>query len=182
MRQLTYGRVSLMRLAQTSWSISIKNRYTFQNLAFISRIEKLCDIDKTKGNVFIERSIWSDSNVFARNCSLNGTLSTIEYKLYKRWFEWAETMIHKTMAHIYDAKFVYLRCEPETSMDRTKIRDRTEEREIPIDYMKQIHLRHEEWMNSIPSANRITINVNDIDIKNEALFRDIVRDIVRDIF
>ncbi len=140
--------------------------YTFQNLAFISRIEKLGEIDKSKHNIFIERSIWSDSNVFARNCFLNKTLSDIEYKLYKRWFQWAESTVH-----IDDMKYVYLRCDPEKSLERTKIRDRKEERGIPIKYINQIHLRHDEWMNDIPADTRITIDVNDINIKEEEVFR-----------
>ena len=141
--------------------------YTFQSLAFISRMEKLGEIDTTKNNVFIERSIWSDSNVFARNCFLSGTLSDIEYKLYKRWFQWAETTVK-----IEDMKHVYLRCEPGKSLERTKIRDRKEERGIPIDYMEQIHLRHEEWISTIPSDKRITIDVNDVNIKDEKVFRE----------
>ena len=155
--------------------------YTFQSLAFISRIEKISEIDIARTmsglsasdtcakNIFIERSIWSDSNVFARNCALNGTLTPIEYKLYKRWFTWAENMVKESLK---DAKFVYLRCNPDTSLNRINIRDRKAERGIPKEYITQIHLRHEEWMNDIPEDKRITIDVNDIDIKDPEVFRE----------
>lgn len=116
--------------------------YAFQSLAFISRLEKLAEIEKDK-DVFIERSIWSDSNVFARNCFMQGTLTDIEYKLYKRWFSWAETLVNN---QVKGFKHIYLRCSPETSFERINKRNRTEESKIPIEYIKQIHDRHEEWL------------------------------------
>ena len=65
--------------------------YTFQSIAFISRISKLKEIDNTKEFIFIERSIWADKNVFAKNCFETGCLNDIEYMLYNKWFDCLET-------------------------------------------------------------------------------------------
>lgn len=139
--------------------------YTFQSLAFISRMEKLNEIDLTKTNVFIERSIWSDSNIFARNCFMQGTLSPIEYKLYKRWFEWAE----KSVKFKSDIKYIYLRCSPEVSFERTQIRNRKEESGISLDYLKEIHQRHEEWISELPKESVTVIDAS-VDFKNNDVF------------
>ena len=142
--------------------------YSFQSLAFISRLEKLNEITPGK-DVFIERSIWSDSNVFAKNCYMQGTLVDIEYKLYKRWFSWAETLVNK---QVPDFKHIYLRCSPETSFGRINVRCRKEETGIPIEYISQIHDRHEEWLHD--NTDTITVDVSSDDyLKDEASFEKI---------
>ena len=141
--------------------------YAFQSLAFISRMEKLNDIDLTKKNVFIERSIWSDSNIFARNCFMQGTLSDIEYKLYKRWFVWAENYV-KINGKV---KYIYLRCSPEVSLERTRIRNRKEESGIPIEYLTEIHQRHEEWVSEIPKDSVKIVDAS-VSFKDNKVFSD----------
>lgn len=42
--------------------------------------------------------------------------------------------------------FIYLRAEPKTCMDRMKARDRTEEGGVSIDYLEDLHARHEKWL------------------------------------
>jgi len=43
------------------------------------------------------------------------------------------------MADISKTKVVYLRCSPEKCFDRTKKRQRAEESEIPLAYLRMIH-------------------------------------------
>ena len=62
--------------------------YTFQSFAFLSRAMLLDKIDQKVDIVFIERSIFSDKNIFAKNCYQNGSMSEIEWNLYNKWFEW----------------------------------------------------------------------------------------------
>ena len=142
--------------------------YTFQNLAFISRIEKLNEIDYSRDFVFIERSVWSDCNVFAQNCYEEGTLTEIEYKLYKRWFEWATNniKINGTYSH------VYLRCSPEISADRMKNRGRKEESAVSLDYLRQIHNKHEKWLMTDPNTSIVDATVNYIE--DEEYLKDII--------
>ena len=122
--------------------------YTFQNIAFISKIEKLSEIDYTKNFVFIERSIWSDKNVFAKNCFITQLMNDIEYQVYNTWFDWIERNAKIPPSF----SFIYLRCSPETSYKRVNIRGRTEEKELSLEYLTQIHDRHEEWLDSSSRA------------------------------
>ncbi len=134
-------------------------------------MEKLDDIDFSKKNVFIERSIWSDCNVFARNCLLQSTLSEMEFELYSRWFSWAERQVK-----LDNSIHVYLRCSPETSFARTRTRNRTEESGIPLSYISQIHDRHEEW---VSAGNRRFIEIDaSVDFKQEDVFKQIFNTIV----
>ena len=96
---------------------------------------------------------------------MQGTLSDIEYKLYKRWFNWAETLVKDI-----DYKHVYLKCAPETSFDRTVLRKRKEESNIPLEYITQNHDRHEEWLTG--KENTITIDVSAEDyVKDDDTFK-----------
>lgn len=116
--------------------------YTFQTLAFLSRVERLKNLDQSAYDyIFIERSIFSDREIFAKNCFKNGLMSKLEWELYNAWFGWIEEMLK-----IPNHQILYLRCSPETSYKRTTSRAREEETTISFEYLKQIHERHEDWL------------------------------------
>jgi deoxyadenosine/deoxycytidine kinase len=119
--------------------------YTFQNIAFMSKIKKLAEIDYTKKYVFVERSIWSDKHIFAKNCYLSKLISEIEYQVYNIWFSWIENVCTERL-NPESIRFIYLKCSPETSFFRTNKRGRSEESDIKLDYLAQIHNQHEEWV------------------------------------
>ena len=118
-----------------------KYTYSFQSYAFLSRVMLLDLIDYSKEYVFIERSVYSDKNIFAQNCVQNGTMTEIEWNLYNKWFDW---MVGKLIK--LDYTHIYLKCQPEVSYARLKTRNRPEEQGISLDYITQIHQRHEEWL------------------------------------
>jgi len=117
---------------QNRWS------FTFQMNSFISRIKK---IRETEGIKFVERSVFTDKICFAKNCFKNGKMTKLEYDIYDNWHTWLCDKFE-----IKAKKFIYLRVEPEISLERIKKRSRKEEEGIPLDYLKQIHDLHESWM------------------------------------
>ena len=42
--------------------------------------------------------------------------------------------------------FIYLRAQPQTCMSRMQRRDRSEETGVGIDYLQDLHQRHENWL------------------------------------
>ena len=145
--------------------------YTFQNIAFISRVENLKKIDLTKEYIFIERSIWSDKNVFAKNCYDNDMLSDIEFKLYNKWFE----CLSKTI-EIPDHKFLYLKCPVDVSFERLTKRSRKEENTISLEYLTQIENKHEEWFKDHPNVSVIDATSN---YKDEHVFKEVFGKVVK---
>lgn len=107
--------------------------------------KKLAEIDYTKKYVFVERSIWSDKHIFAKNCYLSKLISEIEYQVYNIWFSWIENVCTERL-NPESIRFIYLKCSPETSFFRTNKRGRPEESDIKLDYLAQIHNQHEEWV------------------------------------
>ena len=58
-------------------------------------------------------------------------MSNIEWKMYNKWFDWlVQDLINKIGE---PAGIIYLRCQPEISYERLKIRSRNEEASVPLD-------------------------------------------------
>jgi len=146
--------------------------YTFQSIAFISRISKLKEIDNTKEFIFIERSIWADKNVFAKNCFETGCLNDIEYMLYNKWFDCLETDLSFDKDKY---SFIYLKCPARVSYERLINRFRAEETNISIEYMESIERQHSEWLDNNEKTIIIDANLN---TKDETVFKGIFERIV----
>ena len=57
--------------------------YTFQSIAFRTRVK---NIENCSPDTIIERSIFTDKNVFAKTCYENGMMNDIEWNDYSEWF------------------------------------------------------------------------------------------------
>ena len=133
---------------QDKWS------YAFQMNSFISRlkvidekIKKICH-DSFDTILFIERSIYTDKNCFARLLYENGKMTQLEYDIYVNWNDWLAEEF-KARADAY----IYLYCDPVTNDLRIKERNRNGESDIPLDYLKKLHEKHEIWMNNEKEKN-----------------------------
>jgi deoxyguanosine kinase len=134
-----------------------KFAYSFQSLAFLSRVKSFQDVDYSKKYVFIERSIYSDKYIFAKNCYESGIMNEIEWNLYNEWFNWMEGMLNLNENRY---KFVYISCEPNTSYNRLLLRNRREENTVSLEYLTQIYNKHEEWLNNKENVIKLDGNVS----------------------
>jgi deoxyadenosine/deoxycytidine kinase len=128
-----------------------RNAYLFQSIAFRSRIKNITGIR----GYFVERSVYTDRNIFAQTCREDGFIGDIEWDDYVSWFDWLTSEFK-----ISPMGFVYLRCEPEVSFERIKKRNRSGEENITLDYLKKLHAKHDEWLMNEKSPVLI-IDVND---------------------
>lgn len=134
---------------QSRWS------FTFQMNSFISRIKTIEDNIRENSINFIERSVTTDKNCFAQNCLESNLISDLEWNIYVKWHKW---LVDKF--NVYPDMIIYLQTTPETCYKRIKKRKREEESEIPIEYLTNLHNKHENWLinnNNIPT---LVINVN----------------------
>jgi len=117
--------------------------YSFQSFAFLSRVKLLEQIEGDSDYIFVERSIWSDKEIFAKNCYEQQIMSEIEWVLYNKWFSWMEKTASPT-----EMSFVYLQTSPTVSKQRMDKRNRQEENSVTLEYLSQIHQKHQEWFNT----------------------------------
>ena len=116
-----------------------KYAFSFQMMAYISRLSILRQSLKSNYRVIIiERSIHTDAAVFAKMLFDNKKIEEIEYNIYMKWF-------HEFIGDLPPIKFVYVRAEPQISLERVIKRGRLGE-EIPLDYLINCHNYHEDWL------------------------------------
>jgi deoxynucleoside kinase len=116
--------------------------YTFQNLAYITRMIKITDAIKSDNDIiFLDRSLGTDKNVFAKMLYDDKILSEIEYNMYNMWCEFYSKHINSN-----DNYIIYLKCTPSIAYDRIKKRGREEEKNITLEYLEKLHKYHEDWL------------------------------------
>ena len=122
--------------------------------AFITRGKLIEETEEGGHTLLMERSVYSDRNVFAKNCYEKGLINEIEWKTYLNWFNW----LSKKLSISGDA-YIYLRTSPEKSYSRIQKRGRGEEKEIPLEYIEEIHRKHEDWLAN-PRKNVLILDGN----------------------
>jgi len=90
-----------------------------------------------------ERSVLSDKHIFALNGHKAGFFNELEWALYNDYFNF---LVDKFHANRMDG-IIYLCADPEICLKRLQKRGRDEEKDaIQLQYLKDIHNRHEEWL------------------------------------
>ena len=117
--------------------------FAFQINALLSRVKKVNDqIKISKKSIhFIERSIFTDKNVFLECNYQNGNINHMEYVIYHQWFNWIlENFNHRPNG------IVYLNTKPETCEQRINTRNRNGEEGIPLEYLITLDKFHNSWL------------------------------------
>lgn len=130
--------------------------YTFQNIAYITRMKRIIDIMQTtsKSIIFMDRSLEGDLNTFTKMLKEDGDIDNLEWSAYKKW----NTMFTDLIGKNIQTRHIYLRCTPEIAYERISKRARNEENSIPFEYIKQLHLYHDNWL--LNNTRSYIIDVN----------------------
>lgn len=118
--------------------------YTFQTYAFLTRLQAVLEYrarNRQDAVHVLERSVYCDRFCFAKNCYEQGLMTPLEWHIYQEWFLW--------LVESYSpmpSGFIYLRTTPEVSYRRLMKRNRPEELGITLDYLKSLHVKHEQWL------------------------------------
>lgn len=117
-----------------------KYAFPFQMMAYISRISMLKEaVKENPGKTIIcERCVMTDKNVFAKMLYDAGNIEEVNYQIYLKWFD-------EFIDEIPISGIVYVKAEPEVSYSRVIKRNREGE-SIPLEYLKQCHQYHEDWL------------------------------------
>jgi len=116
--------------------------YTLETFAMVCRVqEHLKEQENPNLMRIMERSIFSGHYCFAKNDYVNGYMTELEWQVYQQWFDF---LLNKKCK--LPQGFIYLRTEPTVAHARIAKRARTGEDAISLDYITQIHERHEEFL------------------------------------
>ena len=143
-----------------------KYSFHFQMAAYISRVSSIMTYlnDPNIKLIVVERSIWTDKNVFAKMLYEDKKLSEIEFNIYNKWFDEFSKFINSE-------EHIYIRTEPEIAFQRIKKRDRPGE-EIPLEYLTKCHNYHDDWF--MDKSTVLDGNINLPDTTNITKIIDII--------
>jgi deoxyadenosine/deoxycytidine kinase len=116
--------------------------YTMETLAMACRVtEHLKEQQHTNPFRLIERSIYSGHYCFAYNDYQSGFLTDLEWNMYSSWFNFL------IPNHCVPPRgFIYLKVTPEVAHARIQKRSRSGESAIPLEYLQQISMRHDQFL------------------------------------
>lgn len=137
--------------------------YTFETLTLMSRVrEQLHQQTQKTNSQLVERSIYSGYYCFAQNCYEQGFMSTLEWHIYSQWFNFL--LLNKC---IVPQGFIYLRIAPEVAFERIKKRNRSAESTITLEYLQQVHTKHESFLlhkkSTLPHIRKVPVLILECD-------------------
>jgi deoxyadenosine/deoxycytidine kinase len=149
------------------YSDQIKYSFSFQMMAYVSRLKVLRDelkniqLSEDKKTIIItERSLHTDKMVFAKMLYDSGKIEYINYQIYLSWFD---TFSEEFPVH----KIVYVKTCPEKCYSRVHKRSRDGEENIPLDYLINCSKYHNDMLDMSSSEcvcnNQLVLDGN-IDI------------------
>ena len=126
-----------------------KYAFSFQMMAYISRLSKLKNVIAANPNATIitERSIFADKNVFAQMLYDDQKIEEVNYIIYLKWF-------NEFIKETHPNGFIYLEVPPKTCYNRVLKRNRCGET-ISLGYLERCHKYHNNWLSKESNVLRI---------------------------
>ena len=129
--------------------------YSFQNVAYITRMTKIEDtIRQTNCKyIFLDRSLETDKNVFEAMLYDNGDINDIEHSMYNLWYNFYPKYVRASENNLH----IYLKTTPDVCIQRIKKRGRIEENGINLEYLNKLNEYHDKWLLSEDLQNNVLI-------------------------
>ena len=141
---LTRPKAETFNLLDAFYAQPERFAYTFQNYVFVTRmLQNQRSAENWQNPIrLLERSVFSDRMVFVRAVHEAKWMSELELAVYESWF----APVVSAMPGLIPDGFIYLRAEPSTCFDRKNVRSRMEEDGVDLEYLTQLHEKHEQWL------------------------------------
>jgi len=121
------------------------------------RLRVYHDLIKYPSSVILDRSLYEDAEIFARNLFLNGVMSQRDYETY-------ETLYLSLLNFLPTPDLViYLRASVSTLQQRIHLRGRDYEMSINTAYLEQLNQSYEIWISKFSLCPVLTIPADNLD-------------------
>jgi len=121
---------------QKRWAFTAEVYITLMHMKAVEKHAK----NSQASVAIIDRSMYADCFVFGKMGYTAGTMSTIEWVMYKELFDW---IVKNTTVKPHG--FIYLKASPDIALDRVKNRQRTEEKDLSMQFEEDLHRCYTEW-------------------------------------
>jgi len=103
------------------------------------------------GSAVQDRTIYEDVEIFAPTLHRRGCMDDRDYENYREIFRNMVAFLQRPDL------IIYLKCAPEAALSRIKQRGRSCEREIPLDFLSDLHAAYTDWIERAPAICPVEI-------------------------
>ncbi|MDO8494245.1 MAG: deoxynucleoside kinase [Deltaproteobacteria bacterium] len=134
-------------------------RYAFHSqMYFLSeKFKMLKKINKAKGVVVQDRTVFEDAEIFAKNLHRQDLISKRDFAIYQNFYD---SILHAISP---PRLLIYLKCSVPAIMKRIAKRGRKMENEIPEDYIRSLAKLYDGWVKRYKQSPVITIPTDKVD-------------------
>ncbi len=131
-------------------------------------------IIKDDHSVILDRTLYEDGEIFARNLHELGNMTDRDYENYRQLYSILIEYLPKPNL------MIYLRSDVDFLTERIKKRSRDFESDIPKEYLERLNGYYEDWISRYNRSNLLIIDVTKIDYVNNSEDLDMVINMVKD--
>jgi deoxyadenosine/deoxycytidine kinase len=127
-------------------------------LFFLShKLELHQELVASKAPAVIDRTIYEDAEIFAKNLFLQRLIDKRDWRVYQRLYEGIARSLPPPDV------LIALTCTVRTAKKRIKARARAMEQSIPDSYLKRLHKLYAQWFDSYALSPIVRIRTDDMD-------------------
>jgi deoxyadenosine/deoxycytidine kinase len=151
-------------ILQKFYKDSAKYAFTFQVMAFVTRLSMIRNIIKTNPDckiIICERSLEADRHIFAKMLFDDGLIEDIHYNIYLKFYEEYKDDFRLD-------GIVYINADADVCSKRIQKRARGGEESVPLEYLQNCQTYHDNWLNALPEGMVLNIKTNeDVSYNND---------------
>ncbi len=125
-------------------------------------------------SVVQDRSVYEDAEIFARNLFNQGKMEARDYRSYRELYEVLTSFLPPPDL------VVYLRASVETLLCRIQKRGRDYEQDISPDYLGQLNVLYEDWIERFDLCPVLTVPADNLNFVENGLHLDLIIDKVQE--
>ncbi len=114
-------------------------------------------LEAAKGPAVIDRTIYEDAEIFARNLHAQRRMDSRDFAVYMRLYEGIKRSLRPPDL------LIALSCSLRTAKKRIRKRGRSMEQAIPDAYLRRLHRLYDDWFDRYDLSPVIRIRTDDMD-------------------
>ncbi len=132
------------------------------------RLKVYRELADCRSSVILDRSLYEDAEIFARNLYLKGIMSQRDYETY-------EALYRSLVSFLPTPDLViYLRASIDTLLARIQKRDRDFEKTIKRDYLDNLNQAYDLWISNFSLCPVLTIPTDNLDFVSMPKHLDLI--------
>lgn len=125
-------------------------------------------------SVILDRTLYEDGEIFARNLYEIGNMTPRDYENYKQ--------LYNTLLNYFPKPdlMIYLKSDVDFLVERIKKRSRDFETSIPKEYLAQLNNYYEDWISRYSASKLLSIDIAKVDYVNNSEDLDMVVNMIKE--